>query len=134
MALDESNLDVYITDQGMDTYTALVTVYTSDDDPRADDLKNVIVVSLENITSEPVEGFIWENTEIYHVDLYHAEKLSINRVRYLMQIYPSTVALYPLERPMDIKDPVYMGKMKNGMHHWAFSFDKLETVDVAEVT
>lgn len=132
MALDESNLDVYIMDQGMDTYTALVNVYTSNDNPRAEDLKNVIVVSLESITSDSFDGHIWENTEIYRVDLYHAEKLSINRVRYLMQLYPSTVALYPLEKPMDIKEPVYLGKMKNGMYHWSFSFTKLEAVDVAE--
>lgn len=88
MSFNEANLKSYIEDMGMDSYTELDDVYTSDDDPRAEDLKNCVKISLQSISPVDQGNNVWENIETYRIDLWHDQKLSIQRIRELMQKYP----------------------------------------------
>lgn len=117
---------------GMDDYTELDVIYTSDDDPRAEDLKNCVVISLDEIPSEWKGNKIWNNTETYTIDLYHEEKLAINRIVEILEGYPSTLsATYDfLEKTVKSKKITYMERMKNGQHRWTITFDVYKTVEV----
>jgi hypothetical protein len=112
MSFSEANLKSYIEGMGMDTYTHLDDVYMSDDDPRAEDLKNCLKISLEAVPTEPHGNNIWENRETYRVDLYHAQKLSVNRVRELLQKYPAMAVTTTL---------LYTEGFESGSSGWALS-------------
>jgi hypothetical protein len=85
----EANLKAFINALGMDAYTALANIYTSANDPVAEDLKNALVISLDKVPTKDVANKVWENKEKYHLDLYHAQKLAIKRLIELMQKYSS---------------------------------------------
>lgn len=87
----EANLKAFITAIGMDTYTALANIYTSANDPVAEDLKNALVISLDKIPTKDVANKMWENKEKYQLNLYHAQKLAIKRMIEILQKYASIV-------------------------------------------
>ena len=95
-SFSEANLKLYVEGMGMDTYTVLDNVYTSDDDPRAEDLKNCITIGMNAVPTTPHGNNIWENQETYRIDLYHAQFLSVHRIRELLQKYPAGLIFYDI--------------------------------------